>query len=277
MLPHFVERGTPTPGQASLVLLHAFPLDHRMWLPVADRLAADGVHVVLPDAPGLGGSALPPGPDEADPDVPDLATAADRIAALLDHLLLPDAVLAGVSMGGYTALAFATRHPQRLRGLALVDTKASADGDEARANRERIAHALLGEAGVRALAPMTATLLGRTSHDTRPDVVAEVRRQLEAAPAAGAAWSQRAMAARPDRTALLTQLAGAGLRSVVVVGQQDSLTPVTDSQVLALALHCPLVVVPDAGHLSPIEDPDAVTRALRLLLAEVHEVPAEVS
>ena len=273
MLPHFVELGEPTPGRASLVLLHAFPLDHRMWLPVADRLARDGVHVVMPDAPGLGGSALPPGPDEPHPDVPDLATAADRVAALLDHLDLSGAVLAGVSMGGYTALTFAARHPRRLQALALVDTKASADGDEAAANRERIAQALLGEAGVRALAPMTATLLGRTSHDVRPDVVAEVRRQLEAAPAAGAGWSQRAMAARPDRTALLRELADAGLRAVVVVGEQDTLTPVAESQVMALALRCPMVVLPDVGHLSPLEDPDAVAGVLRLLLADLQGHP----
>jgi pimeloyl-ACP methyl ester carboxylesterase len=240
-----------------------------MWLPVAERLTGDGVHVVLPDAPGLGASVLPPGPHEPSPDVPDLATAADRIAALLDHLQLPDAVLAGVSMGGYTALAFAARHRHRLRGLALVDTKAGADGEEARANRVRIAEAVLGEAGVRALSPMSATLLGPTSQERRPDVVAQVRERLEAAAPAGVAWSQRAMAARPDRSDLLRRLADEGLRSVVVVGEQDALTPVSEAQSMSLALRCPMVVVPDAGHLSPWEDPDAVAEALRLLLAEV--------
>jgi pimeloyl-ACP methyl ester carboxylesterase len=150
------ERGTAAP----LVLLHAFPLERSMWRPVAARTAAAGVPAVLVDLPGLGESPLPDG-------APDLAVSADAVAGALDALGVPRAVVAGVSMGGYVALALARRHPGRLAGLALVDTKAEADGDAARATRERVAAAVEGEEGTAALAPMIESLLGATTRAGR--------------------------------------------------------------------------------------------------------------
>jgi len=254
------DRGGPAGHGVPVVLLHAFPLDRTMWAPVAGRLAAASVPSVAVDLPGLGESPLPDAP-------PDLAVSADAVARVLDALDVPRAVVAGVSMGGYVALAFARRHRERLAGLALVDSKAEADGDEARANRERIATAVLGEAGTRALAPMLDGLLGATSHATRPDLVARVRALLAAAPPAGVAWSQRAMAARPDAGAELARIA---VPAAVVVGEEDGLTPPAAARAAASALpDAVLTVVPGAGHLSPLEAPDDVAAALLALLLRV--------
>lgn len=244
--------GPDGPG-VPVVLLHAFPLERSMWAPVAERLAAATVPVITVDLPGLGASPLPPG-------VPDLAVSAAGVLGVLDRLGVGRAVVGGVSMGGYVALALARRSPERVAGLALVDTKAEADGDEARANRERIAAAVEGEAGTRALSPMIDGLLGATSHAERPAVVDRVRAGLQAARVEGVAWSQRAMAARPDSRALLPTL---DVPVAVVVGAEDGLTPPSAAHDLAESLpDAVLTVLPRAGHLSPLEDPDGVAAAL---------------
>jgi pimeloyl-ACP methyl ester carboxylesterase len=249
--------GPPGPG-LPLVLLHAFPLERSMWEPVAGRLAAAGVTAVRPDLPGLGDSPLPgDGP-------PDLAVSADAVAGLLDRLGVARAVVAGVSMGGYVVLSLARRHAGRLAGVAFVDTKAEADAEPARANRERIAAAVEGEAGTRALAPMVDGLLGATSHAERPALVRRVSDGLRSARPEGVAWSQRAMAARPDATG---ELAGLAVPAAVVVGEEDGLTPPPAARALAAGLpDAVLTVVPRAGHLSPLEAPDAVAAALLALL-----------
>lgn len=228
-----------------------------MWAPVAERLAAATVPVVTVDLPGLGASPLPPG-------APDLAASATGVVGLLDELGTARAIIGGVSMGGYVALSVARRWPDRLAGLGLVDTKSEADGDEARASRERIAAAVEGDAGTRALSPMLDGLLGATSRARRPDVVERVRAGLQAARPDGVAWSQRAMAARPDSTGLL---AGLDLPAAVVVGAEDGLTPPSVAHTMAEALpDAVLTVLPHAGHLSPLEDPDGVAAALLALV-----------
>lgn len=243
-----------------VVLLHAFPLDRSMWRPVAERLRAATVPVILVDLPGLGESPLPAGP-------PDLTTSAASVVDLLDRHGIRRVVVVGVSMGGYVALALARGWPERLAGLALVDTKAEADGDEARANRERVAAAVEGEAGTDALTPMIDGLLGATTRATRPDVVDRVRAGLLAARPAGVAWSQRAMAARPDSSGLL---AGIGCPVAVLVGDEDGLTPPAAAQAMAAALpDAVLTVLPRAGHLSPLEAPDGVAAALLALVLRV--------
>jgi len=125
--------GSPVP----LVLLHAFPLHAAMWDDLLDSLAGP---VLVVDLPGLGNSPVPDGE-------PDLAVSADAVVAAMDGEGIGRAVIAGVSMGGYVAMAIARRHPARLAGIGLIDTKASADGEEARTNRERIARAVTGDAG----------------------------------------------------------------------------------------------------------------------------------
>lgn len=241
-----------------LVLLHAFPLDRTLWRPVAQRLSGS-LTSVLVDLPGLGKSALPDGE-------PSLDLSALALADTLDGLGVARAVIAGVSMGGYVAMAFARAFPGRVAGLGLVDTKASADPDEARANRLRMAEAVQAN-GSRVLLPMLDTLLGATSHASRPDLVATIRDAVLAAPAAGVAWSQRAMAARPDSHDVL---AGLHVPAAVVVGEEDGLTNADAARAMATALpDAVLTVLPGAGHLAPVERPDAVADALLALVTRV--------
>ncbi|WP_282946370.1 alpha/beta fold hydrolase [Cellulomonas endometrii] len=244
---HALRPGTGVP----LVLLHAFPLDARMWADVAALLPA-GLPVLAPDLPGLGAAQGVPLPEPA------LEASADAVAAALAQAGHHRAVVAGLSMGGYVALALAERHPEVVAGLGLLDTKSTADTEEARANRLRVAGVVEDAGSVDEVLPMATGLLGAASRE-RPELVGRLEAWIGAQPPAGVAWSQRAMAARPDRTAVLEGFAGPGL---VLVGEEDVPTPVAEAQRMADALGVQPVVVPDAGHLTAVEAPTRVAAAL---------------
>jgi pimeloyl-ACP methyl ester carboxylesterase len=247
-------------GDPPLVLLHAFPLDASMWDGVLPGLRGLG-RVLTVDLPGFGGSPLPA------VGAPSLDVAADGVLAVLDAGGHERAVLAGCSMGGYVALALAGRHPERVAGLALVDTKAEADGGPARDNRERIARTVAGDTGTRAVLPMLDTLLGPVTRTDRPDIVAAVRGAMLRCSAEAVAWAQRAMAARADSTDLLPRLR---VPAAVVVGEDDAVTGPDLARAMAAALpDAVLTVVPRSGHLSPLERPDAVAAALAALVLRV--------
>ncbi|MGV8977712.1 MAG: alpha/beta fold hydrolase [Cellulomonas sp.] len=242
-----------------VVLLHAFPLDARMWDDVA-RLAPGSRTVLAVDLPGLGGSAgLGMSP-------PSLDDAADAVAQTLTGLDVERAVIVGLSMGGYVALALLDRHPDRVAGLGLLDTRSTADDDAARANRLRVAAELESSGTVDAVRPMATALLGETTRTLRPELADRVGALIGQQTVAGVAWSQRAMAARPDRTAVLRRFAGPAL---VLVGDEDVAAPVAEAEHMVQALAAPhLVVVPHAGHLTAIEDPACVAEALGELAAQ---------
>lgn len=247
-----------------LLLLHGFPLDALMWEDVVMRMPE--IPVISVDAPGFGDS-----PSFADvayavgrPGArPSLEVVADAVAAVLAREGIHRAIPVGLSMGGYITLALAERHYSLLAGIGLLDTKSTADDAAARANRLRIADAAEGEAGSAAVAPMLDVLLGATTKTERPDLVAEVTGLLAAAPPAGIAWGQRAMAARPDRTEVLAALE---VPALVLRGAEDVLSTQEAVETMAHRLSdVEVVVVPEAGHMTAMEQPDEVAEALKRL------------
>ncbi len=251
---HHVENGS---GPA-VVLLHAFPMDSSLWAAQRAALAGAGHRVITPDLPGFGGSALAA-------TAPSLDAMADSVVALLDHLGIEQAVVGGLSMGGYVTMALLRRHPDRLSAIILADTKAGADSPEAAANRETVAAAVESAGAAAGIADaMLPNLLGASTRDSRPDVVATVRRWIGAQPAAGVAWAQRAMAARPDS---LVDIASFGRPVLVLYGEQDTISPAPDAAAMAEAARSggsatTVVEIPAVGHLSAVEDPEAVIHAL---------------
>lgn len=238
---------------ARYLLLHAFPFDGAMWDSVAVRLRAGGHEVLAPDLRGFGRAPLGDRGPAIDVMVDDVLT------------LLGDepAVVAGCSMGAYVALGIAARRPDLVDALALVDTKATADPEAARAHRERVAR--LAEGGDDWSAGMIDGLLGETTRRTRPDVVAGVERVLAQAPRATVAWAQRAMAARFDARASLALLTAP---VAVVMGEEDTMSPLAEQALIREAVpHAAWVPIPSAGHLTPLEAPDAVAAALLGLAA----------
>jgi pimeloyl-ACP methyl ester carboxylesterase len=235
-----------------LVLLHGFPLDHRMWRPVADLLP-EGLRVIAVDLPGAGHSDLGQTRETLD-------AAADAVHATLRGLGEGNAVVAGLSMGGYVALALADRHPDLVHGLALLDTKSTADTDEARQGRLDVARAVHGSQTLDAVLGMTAKVLGPTSHLERRALYPTVDAWIRSQHPASVVWAQRAMAARPDRTHVLESFDGP---VAVVVGAEDHITPIEDAKHMAAAARdVTLTVVPNAAHLSPVEEPAAIATTL---------------
>ncbi|NTW40641.1 MAG: alpha/beta hydrolase, partial [Cellulomonadaceae bacterium] len=262
---HTLRRGGP--GAVPIVLLHGFPLDHRMWADVTDLLAGDPT-VLAPDLPGFGTS--PTGPDVAATvggTEPSIEVMADGVAATLRAAGVERAVVAGLSMGGYVAMAMVERHPDLVAGLALVDTKSTADDDTARANRLRVADTAVAEMRVDVVLGMRTALLGATNRIARPDLVERLEGWICDQGPSAVAWAQRAMAARPDRTHVLAGYTGP---AVVVVGDQDELAPVAAAEHMAAALRdVELVVVRGAGHMTSNESPEPLASALTALARRV--------
>ncbi|KOV78873.1 alpha/beta fold hydrolase [Nocardia sp. NRRL S-836] len=210
-----------------LVLLHAFPLDARMW-----------------DVPGARTPSLR-GTGE-----PDLTTLARAVLDELDGL--DQFLLGGCSMGGYVAMALLRIAPERVKGLVFVDTKHTADTEEAAANRhamaDRVEREGVGEWLVDAMLP---NLLGP---DASADAKALTRDMILGQRAEDVAWWQRAMARRPDSTEVLETL---DVPSLVLVGEHDRLTPPDVAAKLAVTLkHSTSERIEDAGHLPPVERPE---------------------
>lgn len=252
---HTLRTGTGTP----LVLLHAFPVDHRMWVPLAALLPGTGP-VLAVDLPGMGASPVP-GPDTGDPTLDD---AADAVATAVRAAGHSRAVVAGLSMGGYVTLALAERHPDLLAGLALLDTKSVPDQAAAVENRLRVAATAETTGSVDVVLQMATGLLGADNRSARPDLVARMTGWITDQRPEGIAWSQRAMAARGDRTAVLR---GWDRPALVVVGDQDDAAPVEQAQHMAEALRIDPVVVVGAGHMTAVEAPAEVAAALGDLVA----------
>ncbi|HKS47277.1 MAG TPA: alpha/beta fold hydrolase [Amycolatopsis sp.] len=253
-----------------LILLHAFPFDARMWNPVRRPLAAR-VRLITPDQRGLGRTPLPRTDRE-----PSLEDAARDVLALLDKLELDRVVLGGCSLGGYLAMAVLRMAPERTGGLVLIDTKATADTPEVAQNRLAVAARADSEGTLDWLAD--SLLPNILAQDAPDDVVRTARDLINSQPPSGVAWAQRAMAARPDS---FDVLARTGVPALVVVGERDSLTPPDSARTMADALpDAELVIVPGAGHITPLEAPDALSSAIldwweRRFPAEVPEAAAQ--
>ena len=229
-----------------LVLLHAFPLDNRLWAGV-DVLAA------APDQRGFGSAPL--GADE-----PDLAVVAADVVELIRGLPGEQVVLGGCSMGGYVAMAVLRQAPELVAGLVLVSTRASADAEAARANRHAMAARIEDEGAGFVPDTVLPTLLGAETLERRPSVVDTVRTIASEQDGAAIAWAQRAMAARPDSSALL---AATDVPTLIVRGEQDTLIPAEDADAMAALMpKAEVVVLAGAGHLPPLEVPEEFTGAL---------------
>ncbi len=245
-------RGTP------VVLLHAFPLNRKVWVPQVAELSAR-YRVIAPDFRGHGESGV------ADEDST-MERLAEDVRGLLDHLKLERVALGGLSMGGYVALAFVRRWPERVRALVLADTRASADTEEGRKGRFETA-ALAEREGSAAIAEtMVPKLLGPTTLEHKPEVVAAVRAMILEASPAGIAAALRGMAVRPASFDLLPTIK---CPTLIIVGEQDGLTPPADSEAMAKAISgSTLVRIPEAGHLSNLEQPEKFNGALSGFLKE---------
>lgn len=233
---------------APLVLIHGFPLDHSIWNDIVPLLE-DDFDLILPDLRGFGESGLPELPWT-------MGDFAADLAALLDHLGLESAFLAGHSMGGYAALAFASAYPARVRGLALVASQAAADTPERKAGRYAQARQI-EESGIgETAAAMTVNL---SSDERVRKFVHDLMRKQKPAAYVGAL---KAMAERVDT---MTVLATNSFPVLLIHGDADALIPRERARAIRAAVpRARLVELPGVGHMPMMELPQETAQALKI-------------
>lgn len=248
----FIDEGRGEP----VVLVHAFPLDGRVWDAVRAELSSTH-RVIVPDLRGFGSSGGQSPPASVD-------AHADDLAAVLDELGVARAIVVGLSLGGYVALAFARWHLSRLAGLVLVDTRAAADTTEGRAGRDD-AIARVRSHGSAAMAD--AMLPKMFPHGATPELESWFREIVSAQPVEGVVAALGAMRDRPDATPVLATVR---VPSLVAVGSDDLVIPPAEAEsMVSLLPDGAYVEFPGAGHLVPAEKPAVFTRALTSWLAHV--------
>lgn len=246
------------PASGPVVLLvHGFPLDHTMWDSQREALSPHA-RVIAPDLRGYGQSTLG---QVGEPPVVTMERYADDLAALLDTLEIDQPVVfVGFSMGGYIGWQFYRKHRQRVRAMVLCDTRAGDDTAEARANRHKMADHVAQWGAERVAEAMLPKLFAESSIEAAHPMVEQTRRVIAATSPLAIAAAQRGMAARPDATADLPQFEAPLL---AIVGEHDQLSPPEEMQRMVDQVpNGRLVVVPQAGHMAPVENPDAVSDPL---------------
>jgi 3-oxoadipate enol-lactonase len=259
LMVHGVNLAVEVRGDGPTVLfVHGYPLDHTIWQHSMDAL--EGYRRVAPDLRGMGQS-----------DAPDLGYSmniyAGDLAALLDVLGVDEVVICGHSMGGYIAFEFLRQWRSRVKGLILVDTRAEADSPEARRARDAAA-TLAREGGAAAIADMMVPQLLSSLTQKRQDVVDQVRAMIARTPVSGIIGALGAMRDRESSEPLLPSLAG--LPTLVIGGDADTLTPPEQAHAMAEAIPgAQLTLIAGAAHLPPVEQPAETTERIRAFLESI--------
>jgi 3-oxoadipate enol-lactonase len=236
----------------TVVLIHGYPFNRSMWNEQVAALS-NSYRVIAPDLRGFGETDASQGPVTMN------QMAAD-VAQLLDHLQISQAVVSGLSMGGYVALAFYKQFPSRVRALVLADTRAQADTEEAKQTRAQHAEKALSEGMAGIADAMLPKLLTPETVSKHPEIVKRVRDMMLKTKPEGAASALLGMAQRDDQTELLPRITSPTL---VIVGAEDAITPVGDSEKMHHAIGgSRLKVIENAGHVSNLERTEQFNEAL---------------
>jgi pimeloyl-ACP methyl ester carboxylesterase len=240
-----------------ILFIHAFPLDSSMW---ESQLGAvpDGWRAIAPDLPGFGASPAMTG-------VTSMDSYADAVARVLNVVGAKQAVICGLSMGGYVALALQRRHPEMIRALILCDTRAEADTPEARLARLALAKRVRAEGMQPVVDSLLTRLITRVTRLSKPGLAAQLEETMRRQSPEATAMAITAMAHRRDATSVLRDI---DVPVLAVVGAEDELTPPGESQMLARSIRgARIEVIEGAGHLANMEQPDIFNTVVRSFLA----------
>ena len=249
------DQGTGLP----IVFLHAFPFNRRMWEPQMTGLS-DRYRIITLDLRGHGESDAPLWHYTLD-------QFADDVKGLLDHLNIQQAVLVGLSMGGYLLFAFHRRYRERIKGLVFCDTRAEADSKEVAAWRFALAQRVYKEGTKAVAADMGPKLLSASAYRTKPDLVKQVEAISLSTQMSGVIGDLMAIAERPDSSPDLARIT---CPTLVLVGDGDMLTsPEENRRIAERIAGAKFEIIPSAGHLSNLEQPDAFNQALASFLQTI--------
>ncbi|HWP81497.1 MAG TPA: alpha/beta fold hydrolase [Bacteroidota bacterium] len=247
---NYTERGLPQ--GLPVVFVHGFPFSHLMWEPQMKALPNE-IRAITYDVRGHGESDVGDGQYTMEFFVDDLM-------GLLDHLVLNEVVICGLSMGGYIALRAMERHPERFKGLILCDTRSEADPNEGKIKRSASMKAVKTN-GVKTFAEgFVKAVFAPQTFQSNPAAIETVKKMIEANSPLGICGTLLALAARTDTTASLSAIK---VPTLILVGEHDTLTPVSASQAMHEKIAgSELVVIPNAAHMSNIENPEIFNAAL---------------
>lgn len=251
-----------------LLLIHGFPADGRVFTGQLDAASGGdlGAHVIAPDLPGFGLTPAVGAPDGGVA-VLEVADLVEAVIAFIAERRLERPVVGGVAIGGYIAIELAAEHPDLVAGLVLIGTKPAPDAPANGPRREAVAQLAL-ERGAAAVADE----LGAEpfAPGASPNAVAAFRRMIEDADPRGIAGLVRGLHRRPDPTSALEMVRAVALPALVLVGSEDPFTKPADARRLADMLPgATFEEIPGAGHLPPLERPEAVTSAIARFLATI--------
>ena len=247
----------------TLVLLHAFPLDHRMWDEISTPIATAGWQVFAPDFRGCGSAA-----DWSEVEPPTLNALALDVLSLMDKYGVQSFVVGGCSLGGYVAMELMKIAPERIAAAIFIDTKASADNEAQYENRLRVAKQVKEtnstEAFWRAMLP---NVLGETTNASRTDLVEYTKSLMAESRVNGVANLQLAMSARPDQHETIRNFRNPILS---IRGDEDNVASALDHQAIVDAAKDAIhVEIEKCGHLAPIEKPQETVEAINSFLARI--------
>ncbi len=243
-----------------ILFIHGHPFNQSMWDPQIDALTRK-YRVITCDIRGYGASEVPAA------EATTLDTLADDIAALLDHLNIPTAVVAGLSMGGQIAMAFADQYPQRLAGLILAATFPQADTPEAASTRRATADRFIAQGSIPPGIEMLPKLLAPATIKNHPEIALQVLTMIAHTPPAGAAAALRGRAQRKDYTSTLRNIT---VPTLIIVGTEDAYTnPDTAKQMQQSIPNSRLEIFPGIGHLPNLEATDHFNAFIHDFLAGI--------
>ncbi len=246
-------------GQGPPILFaHGFPLNHAMWRFQIDELSHSGFRCIAPDLRGFGDSSVGEG-------IVTMEQFADDLAELLDAMWIQDQVVfCGLSMGGCVAWQFERRHAQRLKALILCDTRAVADTPEAAANRRKLAEDVVQHGPAIVANAMLPRLFAASTFAKEPEIIEETRRVILSTSPRGIAAGSLALAGRLDARSWLASIT---VPTLLLAGEHDVIsTPLEMRQIAEVMPNARLEVIPDAGHMAPLENPQVVNRVMRKFL-----------
>jgi pimeloyl-ACP methyl ester carboxylesterase len=253
----WIESGQGKP----LLMLHGFPFDNSTWQEQQTYFSTNGWRTIAPDLRGFGKSTI-----NAD-EINTMELLAADVIALMDYLQLEQAVIMGLSMGGYISFSLYRQYPERVKGLILADTKAEGDSSEARENRYKLREQVKIKGSSAATEGMLPKLFSLESYREKPDTVAALGGVIERTSPATIIATLPGLAERQDSTPLLPQIK---IPALVIHGKDDQMMPVENARQMAQALpDWQFSSVPHAGHMSNMENPEFFNRAVESFLREL--------
>ena len=249
-----VELAVDVRGEGLPVLfVHGFPFDRTVWRHQLATLSR--VRRIAPDFRGVGDSGAPPGADGYS-----LTRYADDLVAVLDAVGVRQAVLCGLSMGGYVIFELLRRHPERVKALILADTKPEPDSAEAKRGRDELTQVAQRDGQEAVIERLLPRLLAAATQATQPEVAGQVREMAHRWSVPALVGALRTLRDRPDST---DTLRGVRLPTLVLVGSEDQIAPPDTARAMAqLIPGAQYHVVPAAGHIAPLEQPLATSRVV---------------